>query len=239
MEAEMAEMKVAIPFAAVLALTLATLGCPEEERRREPRPDPIESTLNIVKAGDGRGIVRTLPAGLICDVDCDDASFVYEDVEEVTVITELGRNANLRRVRCEGPAGTDPLTVDTLDENDQAILQLPTITAGVGATWTCTADFALVHTLQVIQNQGVGSGRVLGTLSRVIGQDEPKRVDCASTATCVAAYFDGEEETVTATADAGSVFAGWDFCAEDDPQNPVVTLVMTRDENCRPRFDLQ
>lgn len=234
-------MRVAVPSVApaVLAATLlAMAGCPEEERRRPPPPNPIESTLNVVKAGDGVGIVRTLPAGLICDVDCDEASFVYEDVDEVTVIAELGRNANLRRVRCEGPEGTDAITIDTVDENDQAIVVLPTIIDDVGATWTCTADFALVHTLQVIQNQGAGTGRVRGSLSRVVGQDEPKRVDCASTATCIAAYFDGEEEVITALPDAGSVFAGWDFCAEDDPQNPVVTLVMTRDENCRPRFDL-
>lgn len=234
-------MRVVSSIAVVVATSgLAALSsCREPDHGRDPPPPPVISSLSATKTGDGRGIVRTLPAGLVCDVDCDSATFDYEDVEAITVVAELGRNANFKSLSCQRKGSDEvPLTVTILDDNGQATLDLPTIEEGDGVDWDCEANFILVHTLQIIANQGAGTGRVTGTLSKVIGQDEPKRVDCASTDTCTSAYFDGEEEVITATADVGSVFIDWDFCGEADPTNPVQTLLMTADENCRPRFDL-
>lgn len=227
----------ALALVAVVGLVAA---CEEEHGPRPQPPVVVESNLAVAKAGDGAGIVRTLPAGLICDTTCPDATFVYENVDEITVVAELGRNANFRELRCEEVNGAaEDVVTEVLDDagGDEATVVLPMIVDDEGLSWSCTADFILVHTMQVIATQGAGTGRVRGSLSSVVGADEPKRMDCASNQTCVAAYFDGEVEVLTATADAGSVFAGWDFC--DNGTDPVLTFTMTDDENCRPRFDLE
>ena len=185
-----------------LPLLIAFVGCPDDDFRRPPPPEPVVSTVTLLKDGDGRGSLRALPAGAVCDVDCESSSFAYEDVDALDVVAEPSRNANFRRLRCT--AGDEELVTDVPDTpgGDEATLTLPTIVDGVGQDWSCTATFILVHTLQVVATPGTGSGRVRGTLSSVIGADEPRRVDCGSAQTCVAAYFDGEEETLTATADA-------------------------------------
>ncbi len=223
-------------YAALLLVLTALAGCDDDGFTPPPVVEPLVSTLTVSKSGDGRGILRTLPAGVICDVDCDTASFDYEDTEAIDVVAELSRNANFGGLVCTS-AG-DELSIDALDDNGDATLPLPLIVDGVGLDWSCGGTFILVHTLQVVATSGTGSGRVRGSLSSVIGADEPKRIDCASTETCVAAYFDAEEETLTATADQGSVFAGWEFCA-GNADTAAIALSMTDDENCRPVFDLQ
>ncbi len=219
----------------VLASLAATTSCREEDDGGNVPVPPVVSTLRAEKAGDGTGIVRTLPAGLICDVDCDSGSFDYQDTAEVVVVAEPSRTANFKKLTCTG--GGETLTVDVIEAGEDARLTLATLVDGAGVDWGCTADFLQVHTLQVIANQGSGSGVVRGALSSVIGADEPRRMDCPSTETCVAAYFANEVETLTATPAAGSVFAGWEFCGDSD--DAVIELTLADDINCRPVFDLQ
>lgn len=226
----------------VVACACVGAACEEEDQPRELPPPPLQSTLTATKAGDGTGIVRTLPAGLICDVECAEDAHVYEDVAEVVVVAEPSRTANFKKLTCT--AGDRVLSVDALTTDTDARLTLPTIEDAAGedaaVDWSCVADFLQVQTLQVIANAptNTGSGRVRGALSAVVGADEPKRMDCPSTQTCVAAYFANEVETLTAVADPGSVFAGWQFCA-DDTAAAVITLTLDDDINCRPTFNLE
>jgi len=222
--------------ASSLVLVSALLGCPDEDFRAPPPKDPVVSTVTVTKAGDGRGILRSLPAGVVCDVDCETATFDYEDTDTLDVVASPSREANFGGLVCN--AGDEEVKVEQIGGTDDATLTLPTIVDGAGKDWACSGTFVLVHTLQVVATPGTGSGRVRGTLSTVIGADEPKRVDCASNQTCVAAYFDGDEETLTATPDAGSVFSRWEFCASN-ATTPTITLVMLDDEDCRPVFDLE
>jgi hypothetical protein len=218
----------------VFAPLMVSLGCDEPPPSTLPEP-PLQSTVSITKEGDGVGVVRTDPIGLLCDTACESATFVYEETAAVTMIAEEGRNANFKVLHCSADGQPEQRTT-TVDENDRARLVLPTIVDDVAVDWDCGAEFLLVHTLQVIAAQGGGSGRVTGSLSAVIGADEPKRMDCPSTESCVASYFDGDVETLTATADAGSVFERWVFCNSDDSTNPVATFTMTGDLNCRADF---
>jgi hypothetical protein len=225
----------------LLLLVASSTGCPDEDVRVPPPPDPVVSTITVTKAGNGAGTLRSLPVGVVCDVDCDTATFAYEDTDSLDVVASPSRQANFGGLVCNASSeegGDEELRVEQIGGTDDATLTLPTIVDNVGKDWRCTGTFVLVHTLQVVATPGTGSGRVRGTLSTVIGADEPKRVDCASDQTCVAAYFDGDEETLTATPDAGSVFSRWEFCA-DNATTPTITLVMTDDEDCRPVFDLE
>ncbi len=211
-------------------------------------PPPVVSHLDVVKAGDGAGIVRTLPAGLICDTTCDGAGFDYEDSDVITVVAELGRNANFKKLTCTSE-GQDDVVALALDDgsDDTASVEIAGIVDGVGLTWTCEADFSLVHTIQILATNA-GGGVVKGSLSAVVGAAEPRRIDCAThfeepdvrviTGDSVGAYFDGDVETLTATPDVGSLFVEWDTCASslDDPTNPVQVISVVDDLNCRAVF---
>jgi hypothetical protein len=192
----------------------------------------VPATITLAKDGDGRGELRTLPTGLVCDVDCDSAAHTFVDVDAVTVVVEPARDAMFRGVVCVPAAeGIDVQRSDTLEDGSDVRLVLSAIHDGVGIDWTCTATFVQVQTLQVFL-PGEGRGRVVGALSAVVGADEPRRVDCPDD--CVGAYFRGETESLTAVADEGSVFVGWRFCG--DGTGPL-TLVMDRDRNCDAMFE--
>lgn len=230
-----------LSLVACAAAAVALVGCDDDGRTPELPPPPVVSHLDVVKAGDGDGTVRTLPAGLVCDLTCEDAAFDYEDVDSVTVVAQLGRNANFKKLSCTSE-GHDDVVADALDDGsaDEASVVLPTIVDGVGLSWTCEANFVLVHTIQILATDA-GSGTVTGSL-------QPTRIDCAThfeepdvrviTGDTVGAYFDGDVETLTATADAGSVFVEWDTCDNvlDDPTNPVQTITVVDDLNCRAIF---
>ncbi|MDP2343198.1 MAG: hypothetical protein Q8O67_19730 [Deltaproteobacteria bacterium] len=219
--------------ASLLVASSALVGCPDDDFRVPPPPEPVVSTVTVTKAGNGKGVLRSLPAGVICDVDCETATFSYEDTDSLDVVAAPSREANFGGLECS--AGEEELRVEQIGGTDDATLTLPTIVDGVGKDWSCSGTFVLVHTLQVVADTaGTGSGRVRGTLTTGV---EP-RIDCASDQTCVAAYFDGDEETLIATPDVGSVFSRWEFCASN-ATTPTITLVMLEDEDCRPVFDLQ
>jgi hypothetical protein len=217
---------------AAAAVTVVVVACQDEDDANPPPPPPVPATVTFAKDGDGTGEMRTLPAGLICDVDCDADSFTFEDVDAVTVVVEPARDALFRDLVCEAStADVPPQRLDALDDGGEARLTLATIDGGVGIDWTCTAHFVQVQTLQVLL-PGAGSGRVTGALSAVAGADEPRRIECPGD--CVGAYFVGETETLTAVADEGSVFVGWRFCANG---TAPVTLLMNRDVNCDAVFE--
>jgi hypothetical protein len=215
-----------------VALLASVSGCAFDDPPPEPPPDPVPSTIAFSKDGDGTGEMRTLPGGLICDVDCDADAFTFEDTDVVTVVVQPARDAMFRSLVCT-PSLEDvtPQRADALDDGGEARLSLATIVDGDGVDWTCTATFSQVQTLQVLL-PGDGSGHVTGSLSAVVGADEPRRVDCPDD--CIGAYFFGETETLTAVADEGSVFVGWRFCGEG---TAPVTLVMDRDVNCDAVFE--
>ena len=224
------------PLCALWGCAGSFLACGEPDVPRQPLVDPVVSTVTVSKAGNGVGTLRSLPAGVVCGVDCEGVSFDYEDKESIELIAEPSRSANFGGLVCT--RGDQELSVDARGGSGVQTLTLPTIIDGVGQDWACTGTFVLVHSLQVVQTAGTGSGRVRGALSTVFGALEPLRIDCPSTDTCVAAYFDADQETLTATPDPGSVFTRWEFCAAN-ATTPAIVLVMTADEDCRPIFDLQ
>jgi hypothetical protein len=197
------------------------------------RDEPVRATLAVAKQGDGRGVLRSLPAGLACDALCSTAEHIFDDVDEVEVIAEPARDALFRELVCTSGDGSVPdERVDTLDAAGEARLVLPTIDGGAAVDWSCTANFVQVHTVFVLLG-GTGSGRVQGALSAVPGASDPRRLDCPDD--CTGAYFVGETETLVATPADGSVFSGWEFCASG---TAPVTLVVDADVNCRALFDL-
>ncbi|MBM4281717.1 MAG: hypothetical protein FJ137_13485 [Deltaproteobacteria bacterium] len=216
-----------------LALTVVgAAACLPEDPPPDPPPPPVPATVTFAKAGNGRGELRTLPVGLLCDVDCGHASFTFEDVAAVTVVVEPARDALFRGLACVPSAdGIEPVRLDALDDEPEARLTLATIVGDVGVDWTCTATFLQVQTLQVLL-PGEGSGRVRGALSAVVGADEPRRIECPGD--CVGAYFVDETETLTAEPDDGSMFVGWRFCGEG---TAPLTLAMNRDHNCDAVFE--
>jgi hypothetical protein len=207
-------------------------GCLPDDPPPDPPPEPVPATISFSKDGDGRGELRTLPTGLVCDVDCDDANHTFINVDTVTVVVEPARDALFRGLVCTPSTdAVDAVRIDTLGDEEDARIELATIIDGVGVDWSCTATFLQVQTLQVLL-PGEGRGRVFGALSAVVDAADPRRVDCPDD--CIGAYFFGETETLTAVAEEGSVFVGWRFCAEG--AGPI-TLVMNRDHICDAVFE--
>jgi hypothetical protein len=210
-----------------------------------PDAGPSGAVITLEKLGDGTGTVRSLPLGLDCGVTCDGAEATFADgtpatldengavasvgegpAEVVTIRAEAARDATLDGLSCQ--RGTEELL-----ESSDGVLQLITVLPEnpvVIQDWQCTARFTQVFTLQVILR---GEGSVRGTQSADAVLDEPKRVDCPER--CVGAYFRGESDTLTATAEAGHVFAGWGV--DCSGAGDSTTVVMDEDKNCEAVFE--
>ena len=209
---------------------LVASGCDDDV---EPAPvvTPVTATVSIEKRGDGPVAISSVPGGLACDLFCAGAEASFDDQDNVVLVVEPSRDAQFIRAFCTA-AGQETVSADGLD-GGSARLILPTVVDGVGIDWRCVAELRLVNTLQVVVATGRGTGRVRGTLAASLSDDSIKRVDCPGD--CVGGYFVDEVETLVATADPGSVFAGWDFCS--DSLSPSIDVVMSDDVNCDAIFD--
>ncbi len=140
---------------------------------------PGTHTLTVAKAGSGSGTVTSSPAGIDCGATCSDA---FTDGTMVTLTATAAAGSTFAGWSGGGCSGTGACTV--------------TISANTTVTATFTASPG-THTLTVAK-AGSGSGTVTSS---------PAGIDCG--ATCSDAFTDGTMVTLTATAAAGSTFAGW------------------------------
>jgi hypothetical protein len=216
-----------------LCLLATTVACDDGADGPPEEPPAIESTVTLEKRGDGLATVTTTPAGLVCDVFCTDAERTFGDVPAVEVLVEPSRDAQFVRAFCLA-TGEETVRADVLDDTGRARLSLALQRDGAGIDWRCVVEHRQVNTLQVIVATGTGTGRVIGALAASLDDDTVKRIDCPGD--CVGGYFVDEVETLTATADDGSVFVRWNFCS--DSTDATIDVAMTDDENCEAIFDL-
>ena len=218
---------------AALALVGFLNACDDGVDGSSVVPPPVESVIAIEKRGDGLATVTTAPTGLVCDVFCTTTEATFIDADAVDVLVEPSRDAQFVRAFCLAN-GEQTVRADGLDDTGRARLVLPLQRDGVGVDWRCVVEHRQVNTLQVIVETGSGAGRVVGTLAGSLDDETLKRIDCPGD--CVGGYFVDERETLTATADDGSVFVRWNFCSES--ADPTITVAMVSDENCEAIFDL-
>lgn len=218
---------------AALALVGALSGCDDGVDGASVVPPVVESVVAIEKRGDGLATVTTAPTGLVCDVFCTTTEATFIDADAVELLVEPSRDAQFVRAFCLAN-GEQTVRAEALDATGRARLVLPLQRDGLGLDWRCVVEHRRVNTLQVIVETGSGTGRVVGTLAASLDDEALKRIDCPGD--CVGGYFIDETETLTATADEGSVFVRWNFCSES--ADPIMTIAMVSDENCEAIFDL-
>lgn len=215
------------PLGAGLCLALAiAAGCP-------PPPDDTDDTdagtpgalVRVVKAGDGTGSIASTPEGVDCDTACaeQEVSFPLESTA-VTLTATPARDALFERWSCAATRGGEPL--------DPIVVTTAEVTAfddanPRGLAVTCTAAFRQLWTLQVVFS-GTGSGSVVGAAPAAGGGT---RIDCPDK--CVAGYFHGEQETLTAIPDPGSVFVEWKL---DCDGSAPASVLLDDDKNCEAHF---
>lgn len=215
---------------------ITTTACFEPPNVIDP-PDVVTSTVSIEKRSDGRAEISSQPPGLRCDADCVDSEAVYEDVASVDVVIDAFPGAQLIRAFCTSP-GQETIDAAVGGGVDDIRLTVPTIVDGIGLDWRCVSEHRQVHTIAIFP-RGTGSGVVVGSLPASLTDDSIKRVDCGDE--CDGGYFVGDVETLTATADAGSVFVRWNRCDDllDDDSAPTITLTIADDDiNCEAFFEL-
>jgi len=218
---------------AALLLAAVPIACDDGADGPPEVPPAVESVVALEKRGDGLATVTTAPTGLVCDVFCTDTEATFTDVDAIELLVEPSRDAQFVRAFCLA-TGEETVRADVLDDTGRARLALPPQRDGVGIDWRCVVEHRQVNTLQVVVETGTGTGRVVGELAASLDDPAVKRVDCPGD--CVGGYFVDEVETLTATADDGSVFVRWNFCSEST--DPTIVVAMTTDENCEAIFDL-
>jgi Divergent InlB B-repeat domain len=136
-------------------------------------------SLTLKRSGDGSGVVSSRPAGIDCGDRC---SARFASGRAVTLTARAGDGSVFKGWSGGGCAGTNQCSV-TMDRWRTVIA-----TFGV-ATTTYTLD---------VGSRGSGTGSVTSA---------PSGIDCGKT--CKASFSANTSITLTATADPGSVFAGW------------------------------
>ncbi|GIW43124.1 MAG: hypothetical protein KatS3mg077_0406 [Candidatus Binatia bacterium] len=166
----------------------------------------VVRTLTITKAGTGSGTVTSTPEGINCGSDCTES---YADSTMVTLTATPNSGSTFA-----GWSGNADCTDGSVTMN---------------ADKTCTATFAVLRTL-TITGAGTGNGTVTAS-----------GISCTSTAgttsgDCTEGVADGTMVTLMATANPGSVFAGWG--GDCSGSNTTTNVTMNADKSCRATFNL-
>lgn len=139
-----------------------------------------EVTLTVGLPGAGSGTVTSTPAGINCPTDC---TGTYTTGTPVTLTAVPAAGFTFRGFSGGNCSGTAPCTVTLVDDT------------------TVTATFDPIPS-GMVSLMAAGAGLGSGTVTSV-----PLGIDCG--ADCAEAYATGAVVTLTARADAGSIFAGW------------------------------
>jgi NOL1/NOP2/fmu family ribosome biogenesis protein len=132
--------------------------------------------LDVSRTGAGGGAVASTPAGIDCGGDCTET---YLAGTSVTLTAAAAADSVFTGWggACVGQG--NPCTI------------------ALSSDFTVSADFALIHRLDVSRT-GAGGGAVASS---------PAGIDCGTD--CTETYLAGTSVTLTATPAAGSVFMGW------------------------------
>ncbi len=136
--------------------------------------------LTLTRAGAGSGTVTSLPTGISCGTSC---SASYTSGTSVTLTAAAASGSSFAGWSGGVCSGTSPSCV-----------------VSMSAARSVTATFNVIpvsYTL-LVGLSGTGSGTVASA---------PSGISCG--ASCSASYVSGTSVTLTATAAAGSTFAGW------------------------------
>jgi uncharacterized repeat protein (TIGR01451 family) len=155
---------------------------------------PVTHTLTSSKGGSGSGSVTSSPAGISCGATC---SASFNDGTMVTLTASADAGSTFTGWSGGGCSGTGTCVV--------------TLNADTTVTATFTAQ-VVNHTLTV-SRAGSGTGSVTSS---------PAGISCGGT--CSTSFANGTVVTLTATADAGSTFAGWSGGGCSGSGTCVVTL---------------
>ena len=135
--------------------------------------------LTVTEAGTGTGTVMSTPAGIACQLTCI-TNFASGQVVALSATAAAGSTfAGWTGAGCSGTAGCSV-----------------TMTAAQAVTATFTKS--ATNVALTVTEAGTGTGTVMST---------PAGIACQPT--CVANFASGQVVALTATAAAGSTFAGW------------------------------
>ena len=138
-----------------------------------------DNKLTVVRTGNGSGSVSSSPSGITCGNDC---SQDYDANTTVTLTATAGSAARFTGWSGGGCSGTGTCVV--------------TMTAAT----TVVADFIDTYVL-TLNKSGAGTGNVTSS---------PSGVECGTSCSSdTGTYDDNTVVTLSAVADAGSVFTGW------------------------------
>ena len=141
---------------------------------------PNSFTLTVTKAGVGLGTVTSSPAGIDCGATCS-STFISGTAVTLTATPSAG--STFGGWSGSGCSGTATCVV-VMTQNRSV-----------------TATFNAVPSILTVNKAGTGTGTVTSS---------PSGINCGTTCSAASAQFPtGSTVTLTATASAGSVFAGW------------------------------
>jgi hypothetical protein len=160
----------------------------------------VKAPLTIEKTGTGQGTVTSSPSGINCGTSCPKATANFL-VETPIILTATPKAGSF----FAGWFGCDKELSPTECE----------VTVHEGEEFTVEAEFNEIEKFfLVVGNPGTGEGTVTSS---------PSGINCG--ATCEAEYLEGTKVVLTATAKAGSVFAGWFGCDKElSPTKCEVTV---------------
>jgi uncharacterized repeat protein (TIGR02543 family) len=171
-----------------------------EEMTVEAEFNEIETFfLTLEKGGTGTGTVTSSPAGISCGTACPKAEHEYLEGTTVVLTASVGAGSVFEGwFGCDAEPSATKCEVTILGE---------TI---VEAEFNEIPKFPLV-----LEKISTGQGTVTSS---------PAGINCG--ATCSAEYLEGTKVTLTASASAGSTFAGWTGCdAEPSATKCEVTIL--------------
>ena len=186
-----------------------------EEYQQGTNPEVNEtstgvSTLTVTKTGDGRGSITARLKGesttIACRSNCNEGSYDYQSNREILIITspENGFEFSGWTGDCSGTETR--------------------MTVTMASDMTCTARFEPTLSVNKLNVQIAGSGKVTGSY-----------LDCGEQ--CQAYYLSGKIVSLTAIPDEGYSFAKWnEACGGTSPTNLKARVTITTDMTCIAEF---
>ena len=161
---------------------------------------PDTFLLTVTTDGTGSGLVTSDPAGINCGVSCA-AEFVDGSVVTLTAVADAGSVF----AGWTGAITSSDLTIEV------------TIDAAKSITATFEEEAVPETFALTVIKAGTGNGLVTS---------DPAGINCG--VSCAAEFVAGSVVTLTAVADAGSVFAGWTGAVTSSDLTIEVTMDMAK-----------
>jgi YVTN family beta-propeller protein len=154
-------------------------------------------TLTVAEAGSGSGQVTSSPAGITCGAGGNACAAMFPDGTQVTLTAAAAAGSTFAGWSGGGCSGTGTCVI------------IPTTNTTVTATFNPPVTLTATEV-------GTGAGQVISS---------PAGITCsASSNQCAAPFAVGTQVTLTASASAGSTFAGWSGGGCSGTNTCVVTL---------------